>query len=77
MLPKRVLCRVWKRSGDLLWHSLGVIRLGKAVLILTADVTLPKSSLIFFLPAKKCNGNKKDLCEYNLILYFQLRLSGQ
>lgn len=60
MLPKRVLCRVWKRSGDLHWHSLSVIRLSKAVLTLTVDVTLPKSSWIFFLPDKKCNGNKKD-----------------
>lgn len=77
VLPKRVLCHVWKRSGDLLWHSLSVIRLSKAVLTLTVNVTLAKSSLIFFPPAKKHNGNKKDLYEYNLILYFQLRLSGQ
>lgn len=41
------------------------------------DVTVPKSSLVFFLSDEKCNGIKKDLYEYNLILYLQLRLSGQ
>lgn len=77
MLPKCVLCHVWKRPGDQHWHSLSVIRLSKAVLTLSVDVTLPKSSLIFFLSAKNVMATKKDLYEYNFILYLQLRLSSQ